>query len=116
MSNLSIENFVVRIQATHRFFSTVKRSNPNKHLVFTNDILYLKFLSMFPDIFQNREDADQPHLFIEREFPQLLNCDSDPHEAFLVPDSFLYGGIATKVIVFIIKIQILLNISISLFN
>jgi hypothetical protein len=38
------------------------------------------------------------NLFLEREFPQLLKCQKEPHEAFLVPDSFSYGGIAAKVI------------------
>jgi hypothetical protein len=38
------------------------------------------------------------NLFFEREFPQLIKCQTDPHEAFLVPDSFIYGGIAEKVI------------------
>jgi hypothetical protein len=37
------------------------------------------------------------NLFLEREFPQLLKCQIEPHEAFLVPDSFVYGGIAAKV-------------------
>jgi hypothetical protein len=40
------------------------------------------------------------NLFLEREFPQLLKCQTDPHEAFFVPDSFVYGGIAAKVIFF----------------
>jgi len=43
------------------------------------------------------------NLFLEREFPQLLKCQTDPHEAFLVPDSFVYGGIAEKVITIIIQ-------------
>jgi hypothetical protein len=38
------------------------------------------------------------NLFLEREFPQLLKFQTDPHEAFLIPDSFIYGGIAAKVI------------------
>jgi hypothetical protein len=38
------------------------------------------------------------NLFLEREFPQLLKCQTEPHEAFLIPDSFIYGGIAAKVI------------------
>jgi hypothetical protein len=37
------------------------------------------------------------NLFLEREFPQLLKCQTDPHKAFLIPDSFIYGGIAAKV-------------------
>jgi hypothetical protein len=41
------------------------------------------------------------NLFLEREFPQLLKCQTEPHEAFLVPDSYCYGGIAAKVIFFI---------------
>jgi len=36
-------------------------------------------------------------IFLKREFPQLLNCHEEPHEAFLVPDSFIHGGIAAKV-------------------
>ncbi len=36
-------------------------------------------------------------IFLEREFPQLVKCQTEPHEAFLVPDSFVYGGIAAKV-------------------
>jgi hypothetical protein len=36
-------------------------------------------------------------IFLKREFPQLLNCQEEPHEAFLVPDSFIHGGIAAKV-------------------
>jgi hypothetical protein len=37
------------------------------------------------------------NLFLEREFPQFLKCQTDPHEAFLVLDSYCYGGIAAKV-------------------
>jgi hypothetical protein len=37
------------------------------------------------------------NLFLKREFPQLLECQTEPHEAFLVPDSFVYRGIAAKV-------------------
>jgi hypothetical protein len=37
-------------------------------------------------------------IFLQREFPQLLNSHEEPHEAFLVPDSFIHGGIAAKVI------------------
>ena len=47
----------------------------------------------------NPEDAS--NLFLEREYPQLLKCKTVPHEAFLIPDSFVYGGIATKVILFL---------------
>jgi hypothetical protein len=36
-------------------------------------------------------------LFLEREFPQFLKCQTDPREAFLVLDSYCYGGIAAKV-------------------
>jgi hypothetical protein len=45
------------------------------------------------------------NLFFERELPQLLKCQTDPHEAFLVPDSYCYGGIAAKVffLFFILK-------------
>jgi hypothetical protein len=41
------------------------------------------------------------NLLLEREFPQLLECQKDPHEAFFIPDSFIYGGIAAKVILII---------------
>jgi hypothetical protein len=40
---------------------------------------------------------------LEREFPQLLNCQKEPHEAFLIPDSFIYGGIAAKVFFIVAK-------------
>jgi hypothetical protein len=43
------------------------------------------------------------NLFLKREFPQLLKCQTDPHEAFLVPDSFIYGGLAAKVPFFLEK-------------
>ena len=42
----------------------------------------------------NPEDAIQ--IFLEREFPQVLNWDKEPHDAFIIPDSFIYG-IAHKV-------------------
>jgi hypothetical protein len=38
-------------------------------------------------------------IFLEREFPQLLNCKNKPHEAVLVPDSYIYKT-AAKVFVF----------------
>ncbi len=40
------------------------------------------------------------NLFLEREFPQLLKYQTEAHEAFLIPDSFIYGGIAAKVHLF----------------
>jgi hypothetical protein len=36
-------------------------------------------------------------IFLEREFPQLLKCQAEPHEAVLVPDSYIYK-IAEKVL------------------
>jgi hypothetical protein len=36
-------------------------------------------------------------IFLEREFPQLLKCQAEPHEAILVPDSYIYK-IAEKVL------------------
>jgi hypothetical protein len=41
------------------------------------------------------------NLFLEREFPQLLKYQTEAHEAFLIPDSFIYGGIAAKVILIV---------------
>jgi len=34
---------------------------------------------------------------LEREFPQLLNWEKEPHDAVIIPDSFIYG-IAHKVL------------------
>ena len=36
-------------------------------------------------------------IFLEREFPQLLKCQVEPHDAVLVPDSYIYK-IAEKVL------------------
>ncbi len=36
-------------------------------------------------------------IFLKREFPQLLSCQVEPHEAVLVPDSYIYK-IAEKVL------------------
>jgi hypothetical protein len=55
---------------------------------------------------QTKETTDPEtaiNLFLEREFPQLLKCQTDPHEAFLVPDSYCYGGIAAKVFFLILN-------------
>jgi hypothetical protein len=47
---------------------------------------------------KTKDPATAIEIFLKREFPQLLNCHEEPHEAFLVPDSFIHGGIAAKVI------------------
>ncbi len=52
-----------RFQATFRLGNTLQTKNPNSAI----------------------------NHFLKREFPELLECDSDPHQAFLVPDSFIYG-------------------------
>jgi hypothetical protein len=48
---------------------------------------------------------------LEREFPELLNCQEEPHEAFFIPESFIYGEIAAKVILVLPTFLALLNFS-----
>ena len=43
----------------------------------------------------NPEEATQK--FLEREFPELLNCQSAKHDVLFVPDTFIYGEVAKKV-------------------
>ena len=38
--------------------------------------------------------------FLKREFPQILESGKEPHQVLFIPDTFLYGDIARKVIVF----------------
>ncbi len=43
----------------------------------------------------NPEEATEE--FLKREFKDVLAWKTKPHDATLIPDSFLYGGIAAKV-------------------
>jgi hypothetical protein len=36
-------------------------------------------------------------VFLRREFPQFLESKTKPHDSVMIPDSFIYGGIAAKV-------------------
>jgi hypothetical protein len=44
-------------------------------------------------------------IFLNREFPQLQHYKTVPHEAFLVPESFIYGGIAAQVLCCFVLLQ-----------
>jgi hypothetical protein len=49
----------------------------------------------YTDHTNNAEKATK--MFLKREFPQFLKSNNKPHDAVLIPDSFVYGGIAAKV-------------------
>jgi hypothetical protein len=43
----------------------------------------------------NPQDATKE--FLKREFKEVLKWRKKPHNALIIPDSFVYGGIAAKV-------------------
>ncbi len=49
----------------------------------------------------NTDQTESPEqateVFLTREFPQILQSATQPHDAVFIPDSFVYGGIAAKV-------------------
>ncbi len=43
-------------------------------------------------------------VFLRREFPQFLESKTKPHDSVMIPDSFIYGGIAAKVFGYFYKV------------
>jgi hypothetical protein len=43
----------------------------------------------------NPEDAGE--LLMKREYPDILNCEKEPHEVQFLPDCYLYGELTLKV-------------------
>jgi hypothetical protein len=48
-------------------------------------------------------------VFLRREFPQFLESKTKPHDSVMIPDSFIYGGIAAKVFGHFYKVGRLLS-------
>jgi hypothetical protein len=46
---------------------------------------------------QSTNPREATEEFMKREFSEILKWKTKPHDALLIPDSFVYGGIAAKV-------------------
>jgi hypothetical protein len=37
---------------------------------------------------------------MKREYPEILNCEKEPHKTQFLPDCYLYGDLTSKVTIF----------------
>jgi hypothetical protein len=44
--------------------------------------------------------------FLRREFEEVLAWKTNPHDALFIPDSFIYGGVAAKVLKELITVKL----------
>ncbi len=48
---------------------------------------------------QTESSEKATDVFLRREFPQFLQSTTQPHDVVIIPDSFIYEGIAAKVFI-----------------